>query len=258
MYNKSVSVIFEPHDLNKLNMAVAQAVLSRMQQLATSQQFVVVGLCGGHSPVGVYQNLVTVLNMSEPTFLCKLQFFLVDERVTDRIEKLNYTVVYDQLLAPLIEKGKIGSDQCHNFHATGREAPQELKAKISFYSNRLQQYGNKFDIVILGVGEDGHCAGLFPKHNSVNNTSDGYISFDKSPKPPAVRMSASVSLLKRSGMGVLLFLGREKKNALKKYVKEGGIIEEVPCKVANEMSSCVVAIYGHSKEAQDLWLQHAD
>ncbi|MCW2538612.1 MAG: pgl2 [Frankiales bacterium] len=48
-----------------------------------------------------------------------------------------------------------------------------------------------FDVVLLGVGPDGHCASLFPEHSGVFDESGPVIGIRNSPKPPPTRLSLS-------------------------------------------------------------------
>jgi 6-phosphogluconolactonase len=48
-----------------------------------------------------------------------------------------------------------------------------------------------FDVVLLGIGPDGHCASLFPEHPGVHDDSNTVIAVRNSPKPPPNRISLS-------------------------------------------------------------------
>jgi 6-phosphogluconolactonase len=50
-----------------------------------------------------------------------------------------------------------------------------------------------FDVVLLGIGPDGHCASLFPEHPGVYDESGPVIAVRNSPKPPPNRLSLSFS-----------------------------------------------------------------
>jgi len=64
-----------------------------------------------------------------------------------------------------------------------------------------------FDLVILGVGPDGHVASLFPGHQS----DDEWITAESnSPKPPAERLSLSYKALNRANQVWFLASGAQK------------------------------------------------
>lgn len=51
--------------------------------------------------------------------------------------------------------------------------------------------GPHFDVLLLGVGPDGHCCSLFPHHPGLWNDSASVIPVRDSPKPPPLRISLS-------------------------------------------------------------------
>jgi 6-phosphogluconolactonase len=48
-----------------------------------------------------------------------------------------------------------------------------------------------FDVILLGLGPDGHCASLFPEQPGVHDNSSAVIPVRNSPKPPPLRLSLS-------------------------------------------------------------------
>ncbi|MDQ7992817.1 MAG: 6-phosphogluconolactonase [Propionicimonas sp.] len=72
----------------------------------------------------------------------------------------------------------------------------------------------RFDLVLLGVGEDGHIASIFPNHPSGEPTTQAVIGVSDSPKPPAERISLTVAALSRAGEVWFLVSGGEKADAV--------------------------------------------
>jgi len=86
--------------------------------------------------------------------------------------------------------------------------------------------GDGIDLSLLGIGEDGHFASLFPLHAGLHETKDVFYLRD-SPKPPSGRMSLSLPLIIRSKKIVILALGYAKGQVLKK-IKEKGTTPSCP------------------------------
>ena len=105
----------------------------------------------------------------------------------------------------------------------------------------LDALGGRFDAAILAAGEDGHCASLFPRHPSVADPGERFVLVEDSPKPPPRRVSASRRLLERSGLGVVVFYGEGKREALRLFRDASVDVRACPSKlVASIEPSCLV------------------
>lgn len=71
-----------------------------------------------------------------------------------------------------------------------------------------------FDVVLLGVGPDGHVASLFPGHAGLRATGPGAIAVHDSPKPPPDRVSLTFEALNASREVWFLVSGEEKSGAV--------------------------------------------
>lgn len=93
--------------------------------------------------------------------------------------------------------------------------PAELGAEAAAadYATRLADVP-AFDLVLLGVGEDGHTASLFPEH--VWTGADALAVHD-APKPPADRVSLSAGRLGNSQAVWFVVTGTGKHVALKRW-----------------------------------------
>ncbi|MFP5505254.1 MAG: 6-phosphogluconolactonase [Gammaproteobacteria bacterium] len=75
-----------------------------------------------------------------------------------------------------------------------------------------------FDVVLLGMGEDGHTASLFPDHDwgAAPGSADVLAVFD-APKPPPTRVSLSAARLSRSAKLWCVVTGAGKHAALRRW-----------------------------------------
>lgn len=79
----------------------------------------------------------------------------------------------------------------------------------------------QFDVVWLGVGEDGHTLSLFPKHPSLLPTTQLVIPVHDSPKPPADRISLSLRALLGAKSALILASGSDKYTAVHEALAGG-------------------------------------
>ena len=78
------------------------------------------------------------------------------------------------------------------------------------------------DIVVLGMGEDGHTASLFPGNVALDDLSSAVPVYD-APKAPLERISIGLNTLRNDGECIVIATGENKREALAK-LKEGVVL----------------------------------
>jgi 6-phosphogluconolactonase len=100
-------------------------------------------------------------------------------------------------------------------HAIPAELGADPAAKA--YAVTLQHVG-EFDLVLLGLGEDGHTASLFPGHDwGEAPDSPAALAVLDAPKPPRERISLSAARLSRAREVLFLVSGESKRPALAQW-----------------------------------------
>ncbi|NBF41646.1 MAG: 6-phosphogluconolactonase [Spirochaetes bacterium] len=210
--------------------AQAAAILrERIAECADRAGRATMGVPGGRSVAGVLETLAG----SDAPFDA-VDLFFVDERcVPLESEESNFRVVRDALLDPPAgRKAAPPSDRIHPFIC----AEDEADLGVGAYEEEFRRAATHLDIALLGVGEDGHIASLFPGSPVLTESSRLFVPIDEAPKPPPRRMSASPALLTApETMVVLLFFGEGKRNALKAFVSKEGSPTECPARLVKDM-----------------------
>lgn len=85
---------------------------------------------------------------------------------------------------------------------------REVERDARAWSEIIWQYGTP-DVALVSMAEDGHVGSLFPRHSTVRSHAPVVIE-SRSPKPPAIRLSMSASLIRQIPHRLLLAIGSEK------------------------------------------------
>lgn len=177
-----------------------------------------IALSGGSSPKAVYEKLAK----SEAIDWSQIELYQVDERyVPENSEDSNAKLIHESLTS------KIPTLKAFHTFDTSKSIEEVLTA----YEDRLRKLGKPlFDLVLLGLGEDGHTASLFP-HGTELEEVEKLIVHSKSPTPPTDRLSLTYPAIMSSQKIIFLIRGANKKGMLEKWLEGDFSEEEIPAKV---------------------------
>lgn len=148
-------------------------------------------LAGGATPLSYYK----FLDNSNLGFKFG-NFFLADERI-ETLSESNFSAISNCFK--------------NSVSLIGIDFTLPLDKAISRYNEKINEI-LFFDFAILGIGEDGHVASLFP-NNVQNIYSDSSVILVKnSPKSPAKRVSMTRNTLTKARCIVYVLNGERKKN----------------------------------------------
>lgn len=180
-----------------------RSAISRMQQEDPSRT-VQVCLTGGRIANEVYRRLADDKDLSTVEW-GRVEFWWGDDRFVP-IESPDRNA--GQSLALLAASIPFDPALVHPMPARGSE-DADLHQAAQNYATELGD--TVFDICLLGMGEDGHVASIFPNHPSFEkNTPFQVVGVTDSPKPPSERISLTLPVLNQSGTVWLIVAGAEK------------------------------------------------
>jgi len=222
--------IIKNSDVDNLNRQAVGIIIQAVAEKLKQQGSVVLGIPGGRSVLGIFSILAQTAELP----WSKIQIFMVDDRlrpVTDPVS--NFGQAKMAFIDSLVAQGRLPEANLHPFIFQ----PDLADFGRSNYEAELKRYGGKYDIILLGVGEDGHTAALFPGHHSIQDGAEFYLTFNDSPKPPAGRLTASKKLLLRADYAVALFLGESKKSAYVNFLNSDLSVSVCPVKLINQIKN---------------------
>jgi 6-phosphogluconolactonase len=188
-------------DLNRLIEAVANGIVSEAARAISATGKFLIVLAGGSTPRPIYARLVEL-----DTPWNQWHIYFGDERCfsighPERNDTMAREVWLDKVSIPV--------NQVH-------VVPAELgpDAGAERYARELAGLG-PFDLTLLGLGEDGHTASLFPGDPSgCEPDAADALAVHKAPRSPASRVSMSAARLTRSQSVQLIVTGEEKRATL--------------------------------------------
>ena len=164
-------------------------------------------LTGGESPIRLYKFLAK--NKKIPWN--KVDFFIGDERYVNETSKnsnINMCKKY------LLNKIKISNKQIYKISTNHKK----IYNSVNDYNNKIKKYFfNKkvsFDLILLGIGNDGHIASLF--NNNIKKKSNKNIISVK--KEDFYRISLTLKCINNSKAIFLWAPGKEKKQIVRKIL----------------------------------------
>ena len=195
---------------------------------------------GGSTPKSVYQ----LLSKRDIEWE-KVDIFLGDERCVDpKSELSNSLMLRNSLLTEFGSKAffyEIFSDIKVDDNISKKLLISKLIEKCNSNSNPPS-----FDLTLLGLGDDGHTASLFPYQK--NNNADDLVIFNEG--KGLKRISLTPKVLSGSTNIMFLVSGASKQLALKRLLDKNESLERTPSKLIK--SSNPISIFCDEESSKEL------
>lgn len=200
--------------------AVAE-IARRLQEARSERQVAHIALSGGTTPARTYELLGL-----QPELWQEVDVWFADERcVPPDDEQSNYRFVAHTLLEPAgVEVARVHRMEGERGAEEGaRRYGEALRARIAAdpgEGNGAGQGPPVLDVIVLGIGEDGHVASLFPRSSTLGDEHDVCLAVHDAPKPPPERITLSLGVLRAARRCVLLATGAAKARAVSAMLAE--------------------------------------
>jgi 6-phosphogluconolactonase len=196
-----------------------------------------IALSGGESPRAAY----TLLAADEKIEWSKVSVFWVDERATPPTDDRNN---YRWAKTSLLDPAKISA---RNVHRMPADAP-DLDAAARAYETLIRKMVSidaqgipAFDLMVLGIGEDGHTASLFPGERTIDITDRLVTAVPAAGKREA-RMTLTVPLIEHARLALVIAVGKNKLGPLERVWQVNGDAHATPARVIRGVRGSIMWI----------------
>ncbi len=137
--------------------AAAQSLLALITTAIDKRGACLMALSGGNTPRGVYRRLADLL-AANAVDLSRLHLIFSDERmVPPSVPNSNYGMIQQEFVS------RLHDSSLHLYRIKGEITAEDAALEYDMELQKLfPQFRGRCDVVLLGVGEDGHTASLFP------------------------------------------------------------------------------------------------
>jgi 6-phosphogluconolactonase len=217
-------------DLGEISREAARFFCDLAQQSVQRSGRFAVALAGGSTPKTLY-GLLAEQGFRERVDWNRVHLFWADERcVPPSHADSNYGMVRDALLS------RVEIPDANVFRMRGEDPPDAAAAEYESVLRGQFHLGAaewpRFELVLLGLGDDGHTASLFPG-SAATTVVDRLVVATYVEKIDAHRLTMTFPVINRASNVVFLVSGKSKANALKGVLAAKGDDFEFPARRVN-------------------------
>lgn len=208
-------------DADEVTTALAEWIFELISKTLLNKEIFTIALSGGETPKDLYKKL-SASPYKEKINWNKIHFFWGDERfVPFTDERNNAKMAYDNLLSKI----NISEEQIHRIYTDidpEESAKQYEKVLYEYFDNKQ----TTFDLVLLGMGDDGHTLSLFP--NSLPDSKNNKWATAVFSKEKGERITLLPSVVNNAASVVFLVIGATKSKILKSVLEDKYQPEKFP------------------------------
>ncbi len=207
--------------------AAADLFVASAKKAIASKGSFTVALTGGSSPVELYKLLATPAYLDQIDWT-KVFVFWGDERWVPLADPLsNAKMAFETLL----QQVPLPEDHIFPMYDIDR-SPEEFAVVYEQQLRRVLGTEGQFDLILLGMGDDGHTASLFP-HTAVLQEKTKWVDAYYLEPQQMHRITLTAPLLNKAKQIVVITFGEKKAPALYEVLEGARNSEEYPSQLLN-------------------------
>lgn len=206
-----MSEIVKLADLDAITGEAAKWWVRIAKQSVEARGRFTVALSGGSTPQNLYQLLASAPWSGELPWQDTYVFFGDERRVPHSHPESNYRVAYESLLSQV----QVPAEQVFPMPGTGlaRSAERDYDRVLERHFELKRGEFPRFDLMLAGLGEDGHFGSIFPGTRAVTELS-GRVLIYEVPQLNRERMTLTIPVFNHARNVVFLVSGAAKADAL--------------------------------------------
>ena len=216
-------------DSGALSAGVATRLLERLEDIQASGRVPQIALTGGTIADEIHRELARLARDSSVDW-SRVEIWWGDERYVAADSPDRNA---GQARSALLDHVPLDPARVHEMPSADFG---DLEAAAESYGDDLRAHGGGvFDVVLLGVGPDGHVASLFPGFPQLDVEDRIAVSVTDSPKPPPERISLTFAALNRTEAVWFLVSGEAKAASVARAL-DGADKHDIPATGVTGMS----------------------
>jgi len=204
-------ILYSFPDTSTLSDSLAEYILKAQRESIDKRGRFTIAISGGSLP-----KTLTALITKSGVKWDKWHIFYSDERVVplddpDSNHALAKGTLYSQVPIPRENIHTIDPDLLHDLEELADAYEKEL---IREFAQKDSARFPIFDLILLGVGPDGHTASLFPGHELLSEEDRWVAYIEDSPKPPPRRITLTLPVINHATRVAFVATGSGKAETL--------------------------------------------
>lgn len=193
-----------------------------------------IALSGGETPRATYEALAKEDGIPWD----KVDVFFVDERaVPPEHPRSNFKLAREALL----DRARVPENKRHRMHGESKDLDQAAREYAQELETVLGGSTPQLDVLVLGVGDDGHTASLFPGEDTVDIKDKRVIAVPAKGEREA-RLTLTAPTIVDGRALFVIVTGAKKTAALESIWSLSGSRKEVPARLLREAKNALVWI----------------
>jgi 6-phosphogluconolactonase len=212
-----------------LSVSAAQEFARIAATAVESRGMCAVALAGGSTPRGLYRALAQTESLRAGVPWDRIQFFWGDERhVPPDSPESNYRMAFESLLSavpvPPAQIHRVRAEEA-DAAAVARAYEDEVKAAVAPAANTPA-----FDLILLGLGPDGHTASLFPGTSALA-ARDRLVVENWVDRLGVYRITMTLRLLNAARIVMFVVSGEDKASIVRRVLRPTPPDHELPAQL---------------------------